>query len=235
MREAGEPGDAGGERWGGRSAGPAQPRARLRMLGRQNMDQPFIGRLPIISVLFGVVLLAVATVWYPGGYRWGDHTISALFQRVTSSGVSNPAWPLAMIGVLAVMSGIALLFYCVSQQTCRRFHKTTIQIAGIAATVFATLTVALLHDLMAALALVSFLVAVVAVLHVLYDDRAIGLLALGVLSLAIELGTGVLYFGRIWLQFLPVAQKAALGLVGFWLLLVQHRSRLPRASQPAPS
>ena len=83
-------------------------------------------------------------------------TISTLFQLATPSGVANPARPLAVLGVLTAMSGIALLFHVVSNQTRSAFHKKSIQIGGIASTAFATLTVALLHDLMVGLALVSF-------------------------------------------------------------------------------
>jgi hypothetical protein len=121
------------------------------------------------------------------------------------------------------MTGIALLFHLVSRQAARGFHRRAIQGAGIAATVFATLTVALLHDVMVILALVCFMGAIFAVLHMLWDDHHVGLFAMGVLFLALELSTAVMYFGRVGLEFLPIAQKAALALIGIWLLVVQHR------------
>ena len=176
-----------------------------------------------MGVLFGVAFLGVATTLYPGGYQWGEHTISALFQSSTPTGVANPARPLAMMGVLTAMSGIALLFHLLSQQTPRAFQKRTIQIAGIAATVFASFTIALLHDLMVSLALVCFIVAVVAILNLLYDERKILLFALGILSLGLEFSTAVMYFGSVWLQFLPMTQKAALVLIAMWLFIVLHR------------
>jgi hypothetical protein len=153
--------------------------------------------------------------------------ISALFQPATPSGVVNPARPLAVLGVLTAMSGIALLFHLVSSRTRSAFHKKAIQIGGIASTAFATLTVTLLHDLMVGVALVCFVVALSAVLHMLYSERVLGLFALGVLFVALELGTAVLYFGQIFLEFLPAGQKAALVLIGLWLFAVQHRSGVP--------
>ena len=194
------------------------------------MDQRLLNRLPIAGVLVGTALLAIATAWYPGGYRWSQHTISALFQSAMPSGDVNPARPLAVMGVLTAMSGVGLLFHLVSSRAPDSYHKRAIQIAGIAATVFAALTVVLLHDLMVGLALVCFMVAIIAVLHLLYKERAIGLVVLGVLFLAMELGTAVLYFGRTFLDLLPWGQKAALLLIGLWLFAVERRSRLPRTS-----
>jgi hypothetical protein len=198
------------------------------------MDSKLINLLPIMGVLFGVAFLGAATALYPGDYQWSEHTISALFQSATPSGVANPARPLAMMGVLTAMSGIALLFHLVSRQTLRAFQKKAIQIGGIAATVFASLTIALLHDLMVSLALVCFMVAVVAILNLLYDEREIVLFALGILFLGLEFSTAVMYFGSVWLQFLPVTQKAALVLIGMWLFIVFHRlsSKTTRSSIP---
>ena len=196
------------------------------------MDRRFLSLLPVAGVLSGTALLGLAAVWYPGRYHWSDLTISALFQPATPTGVVNPARPLAVLGVLTVMSGVALLFHLVSSQTRSAFHKKAIRFAGIGSTVFATFTVTLLHDLMAALALVCFVVATSAVLHMLFSERALGLFVLGVLFVVMELGTAVLYFGQIFLRFLPVGQKAALVLIGFWLLAVQHRAGVPEHSSP---
>jgi cytochrome bd-type quinol oxidase subunit 2 len=131
------------------------------------MDGSTLSRLPGISVLSGTALLGLATAWYPGGYRWSEHTISALFQPATPAGLVNPARLLAVIGVLTAMIGVALQFYLVSKRTRSPVHRTAIRIAGIASTVFAALTVALPHDLMVGLALVCFVVAVIAVLPLL--------------------------------------------------------------------
>jgi hypothetical protein len=194
------------------------------------MNRRLLGALPMTGVLFGTALLGIATTWYPGGYRWSEHTISALFQPATPSGVVNPTGPFAVLGVLTVMSGIALLFHFVSGQPRSGFHKKAIQIGGIASTAFATLTVTLLHDLMVGLAVVCFLMALGAMLQMLYRERVLGLFALGVLFVALELGTAVSYFGQIFLEFLPAGQKSALVLVGLWLFAVQLRSGVPASS-----
>ena len=197
------------------------------------MDRRALRALPMTSVISGTALLGLATTWHPGGYRWSEHTISALFQPATPSGVVNPARPFAVLGVLTVMSGIALLFHLVSSQTSSPFHKKAIQIGGVASTAFATLTVTLLHDLMVGLALVCFVVALSAVLHTLYRERLLGLFAIGVLFIAFELGTAVLYFGQVFLEFLPAGQKAAMVLIGLWLFAVEYRSGVPDATSLA--
>ena len=194
------------------------------------MDRRALRALPMTSVISGTALLGLAMTWHPGGYRWSEHTISALFQPAAPSGVVNPARPFAVLGLLTAMSGIALLFHLVSSRTRSAFDKQVIQIGGIASTAFATLTVTLLHDLMVGLALVCFVVALSAMLHMLYRERLLGLFAIGILFIAFELGTAVLYFGHVFLEFLPAGQKAAMVLIGLWLFAVQYRSGLPKNS-----
>jgi hypothetical protein len=195
------------------------------------MSSRALSTFPIAGVLSGTALLGLASTWYPGGYRWSEHTVSLLFQSVTPSAVVNPARPFAVLGVLTVMSGIALLFHLVANRLQRGFHKTAIQIGGIASTAFATLTVTVLHDLMAGLAVVCFVVAVGAMLHMLYTERVLGLFIVGLLFVALEVGTAVLYFGQVYLEFLPTGQKAAMVLVGLWLFAVQLRSGVPNSSR----
>src|SRR4030095_7008427 len=105
------------------------------------MARRVLSALPMTGVVSGTALLGLATAWYPGGYRWSEHTISALFQPATPAGVVNPARPLAMLGVLTAMSAVAFLFHLVSSQARSAFNKQAIQIGGIASTAFATLTV----------------------------------------------------------------------------------------------
>src|SRR5688500_18293664 len=115
------------------------------LVGRINhMDRRILSALPVAGVVAGTALLGLATAWYPGGYRWGEHTISALFQPATPAGVVNAARPLAVLGVLTAMSAVAFLFHLVASQARSAFHKQAIQIGGIASTAFATLTVTLL-------------------------------------------------------------------------------------------
>ncbi len=180
--------------------------------------------LPAASVLAGTAVLGLAALSFPGGYHWADHTVSALLQPVTPSGVTNSARPLAVWGVVTVMIGIAVLFQLVSSRTTRSWHRRAIQIGGIASTVFAALTATTLHDLMVVLALVGFVIALGAILHALYVDRAFPLFILGILSVTIELSTAMLYFGQVFLEYLPALQKAALGLIGLWLFAIQYRS-----------
>lgn len=51
------------------------------------MTRRVLGAFPLAGVLSGTALLGFATAWYPGGYRWSEHTISALFQPATPTGV----------------------------------------------------------------------------------------------------------------------------------------------------
>ena len=83
---------------------------------------------------------------------------------------------------------------------------------------------------MVGLALLCFVVAIGAMLDMLYREGALGLFALGAVFVGLELGMAVLYFGQILLEFLPAGQKAALVLIVLWLFAVQHRSEVPEHS-----
>lgn len=139
--------------------------------------------------------------------------------------VENPARLLAVVGVLTIMTGMAILFYVVSSQTKSVFHKKTIQIAGIGSTVYLGLTVTPMHDLMVSIALVFFLVLMFAVLHMVYFENHFRLFLIGMVCLGLQLGGAVIYYGKLFLEVLPLVQKTSLVLTVVWLLGVQFRKQ----------
>jgi hypothetical protein len=197
----------------------------LHYLLRSTMWRRLFNRLPLIGVLVGVAFIGIAATKYPGGYRWGHQTISALFAPLTTDGVENPARLLAVVGVLTIMTGMAILFYVVSSQTKSVFHKKTIQIAGIGSMVYLGLTVTPMHDLMVSIALVFFLVLMFAVLHMVYFENHFRLFLIGMVCLALQLGGAVIYYGKLFLEVLPLVQKTSLVLTVAWLLGVQFRKQ----------
>lgn len=183
---------------------------------------------PLVSLSIGGGLVVAATTRYPDGYRWSENTVSALFQPMTPSGLANPAQSIAASGVIVVLIGVALLFDGISRQPARKVERRLIQVGGIGCTISAALVLTPLHDLMALAAVAAFTVAVVTILGVLYADGAFTLFALGVLAIAMELATVVLYFGQILPAYLPPLQKSALLTIGAWLFMVHWRDPTAR-------
>jgi hypothetical protein len=198
------------------------------------MSHRVLNRLPVIGVLGGGALLGLAATKYPGGYHWSRNTISALFARANPSGTENPARSLAVIGVLTMIGGMAVLFHLMSSEAKSAFHKKTIQIAGIGSMVYAAFTVTPMHDLMVSISLVFFLAMMFAVLHMIYFERHFRLFALGIVCLAILLASAAMYYGNVFLEFLPLGQKLSLALTVVWLFAVQFgkfRNHRPRSAQ----
>lgn len=187
-------------------------------------------RLPLPGALAGLALLALSTRWYPGGYRWTRDTISALFAPAGPNGGDNPARTLAIAGAVVLAASMALLFQLLSQTARSRVHRKTIQIGGIGAMVYAALTVTPMHDLMVGIALVFFLAMMLAVVDMLRSQGRVGLLWLGVLCLAIKLGSAVVYYGDVLPWVLPPAQKVSLVLTLAWLFAAWRRNDEPRHS-----
>ena len=195
------------------------------------MSHKTLSRLSAIGVLVAAAFLALSATRYPGGYDWNRHFISTLFRSTTPSGAQNSARPLAIVGMLIFCASMALLFQLMSSEAKSAFHKKTIQIAGIGSMVYALLTFTLMHDLMVSISLVFFLTAMFAILHMLYSQRHIRLLSLGIFCLAILLGGAVMYYGNVLLAFLPLAQKVSYVLCVGWLFAVQFANRRMRSTQ----
>ena len=188
------------------------------------MSQRVLRLLPAVGVLVGVSLLGLAATKYPGGYHWSRQTLSTLFVPITPSGAENPGRLFAVMGVLAMAWGMAVLFQFLSSEAKSAFHKKTIQIGGIGSMVYAAFTVTPIHDLMVDIAFVFFLAMMFAVLHMIYGERHFRLFSLGILCLAILLGSAVIYYGNILFDFLPSVQKVSYILTLAWLFAVQFRT-----------
>jgi len=199
------------------------------------MSHKTLSRFSVIGLPVAVAFMGLATTRYPGGYDWNRHFLSTLFPTTTPSGVQNPARPLVIVGMLIFCASTAVLFQLISSEAKFAFHKKTIQIAGIGSMVYAAFTVTLMHNLMVDISLVFFLTAMAAVLHMLYFQRRIRLLSLGILCLAVLLGSAVMYYGNVLLAFLPLAQKMSFASCVGWLFAVEFANRGVRSTQSGPA
>ena len=152
----------------------------------------------------------VSAARYPGGYDWANQSISSLFQPVTAAGFENSARPLAVVAVLLFCVGVAAAFQIISTRVRTRFHHKTIQITGIGSMVYAFLVVTPMHDLLVGIALLLFLIAMLATFHMLFLDGRLLMLLAGMVCLSGTLWNATMYYGGWLLGFLPLVQKGAM-------------------------
>jgi hypothetical protein len=187
--------------------------------------------LPLIGILVSVVLFALSGSYYPGGtsdspdsagYDWSRNFISTLFAPIALNGAANPARRLAIPAMLVFCISIGVLFRNISRKVKSRFHRKTIEIGGIGTAIYAFLVVTPMHDLLVSIALLFFLVAVLATLHLLYVEGHMGLFYSGITCLTLLLSSAVMYYGHVLFGVLPVAQKLTFAVSVGWLLALHY-------------
>ena len=84
-----------------------------------------------------------------------------------------------------------------------------------------------MHNLLVTLALLFFVTAVLAVLHVLYVERQLRLLCAGIICFAFLIASAAMYYGNAFWNLLPMAQKLTFTLYLAWLLVIQYDEFTP--------
>ena len=187
--------------------------------------------LPLIAILVSVVLFALSGSYYPGGtsdspdsvgYDWSRNFISTLFAPIALNGAANPARRFAIPAMLVFCASLGVLFRNISRKVKSRFHRKTIEIGGIGTAIYAFLVVTPMHDLLVSIALLFFLVAVLATLHLLYVEGYMRLFYSGITCLTLLLSSAVMYYGHVLFGVLPVAQKLTFVVSVGWLLALHY-------------
>jgi hypothetical protein len=177
--------------------------------------------LPLAGVASSLVLFAVAAFQYPAGYDGTRDFISTLFAPTTPSGAVNAARPVAVVAMFIFCASVAVLFKIVSRRADTRWIASTLEIGGIGSMVYAFLVVTPMHDLLMAIALLFFLVAMLAALALTRREGRLTLFWAGLMALGLLLGCAVMYYGNLLGGLLPLAQKAAFASCVAWLLALQ--------------
>jgi hypothetical protein len=172
-------------------------------------------------VLVSLAVFALAASYYPGGYDWTNDFISTLFAPSTATGVANEARFLAIAGMFVFCVSVAVLFAVLSRRAGRRVHRNTLEIGGIGSMVYAFLAVTPMHDLLVGIALVFFVSAMSAAIHLLYVERRFALFWVGLMCLGLLLASATMYYVHMFLYLLPLAQKVSFVACVSWLLVVQ--------------
>lgn len=187
-------------------------------------------RWPLGGVIAAAALFVAAALRYPGGYDWAGQSISSLFQPLALDGTENRARPIAVASVLVFCIAVAAVFERISRRSGSRTQRKVIQIAGIGSMVYAFLVVTPMHDVLVGIALAFFLVAMLAVFHLLWVERRFGMLAAGLACMSGTVWNAVIYYGSFGSGFLPVVQKLFTFLWVAWLLVLYLERRPGAAS-----
>jgi hypothetical protein len=179
---------------------------------------PMTSILALFGILVSFTCLVAAALGYPGGYDWFNQSTSSLFQPSARNGSHNTSRLLAAVAVLIFCSSVAIIFSTIAKRGPSRFHRKTIQIAGIGSMVYTALVITPMHDILLGVALFFFVTALVTIFHWLYLDRRFQMLAAGIACLALTVGNATMYYGEVLYGFLPIVQKVSIVLWICWLL-----------------
>lgn len=192
---------------------------------------------PLLGILAAAALFLLAALQYPGGYDWSGQSISSLFQPLALNGNENGARPIAVVAVLFFCVAVGAAFERISRRSPTRVGRKVIQIAGIGSMVYAFLVVTPMHDVLVGVALLFFLVAMLATFHMLWVEGRGGMLVAGVLCMSGTVWNAAMYYGPMEAGFLPVVQKLSTFLWVGWLFVLYFSARRPlnaAATTPPP-
>ena len=196
-------------------------------------------QLPLLCVLLALVLVLMATLFYPGGtlddptavgFDWRPTYLTHLFRPVAVNGQVNAARPYAVAGMWLFCVGMAELFRQLAKGMAPARQGKWVEILGIASMVYAALTVTRMHDLMVTIALGFFFAAQMVLLHWLWQRRQFPQWIAGMACLVLLATASFVYYQQIGTVVLPALQKLTFLTSPAWLLWLHKRSAMAPAS-----
>lgn len=185
----------------------------------------------LIGILLSIVLLLIATLYYPGGsqqdkgsigYDWKNNYLSNLFSPKAVNGAANTAQPWAVAGMLFLCSSFALFFIEFSKRIPTKGAAGIIKYFGFGGMLSAFLTVTPYHDIMITLAATLMLVSMFYITIFVFKSKRVFFKILSVVCLLIYYCCLYIYYTRSYLEILPIVQKLNL-LVGIiWMICLHY-------------
>ncbi len=184
------------------------------------MERSFIRWLPIVGVIAALAMLAIANFLYAGDVHWTRVTVSLLCAQNLPDGAPNPGRGLPIVALLLLCASMSLLFELISRLADVKSLRKTIQIGGIGSMVYALLTATPMHNLMVNIALAFFLVAMIAIVYMIYREQQYTLAMAGIACILLKLGSVSLYYTNTYTEVWGVLQKLSFILTTTWLFAV---------------
>lgn len=189
----------------------------------------------LIGIIVGVVLLILATFYYPGGtyedvnskgYDWTNNYISNLLGPLAVNGADNPARPLAVLGVLFLTISFGIFFVKFSDRIKIKSASFVIKYFGILATILGFITVVpAMHDLMVTASSILTLLIFFYITVMVIKSKLNWIKVLSICFLSIFYVGAYMYFTRSFLEYMPIMQKIIFLIKIIWILSLEYLTR----------
>jgi hypothetical protein len=185
----------------------------------------------LLGIFISIVLLVVATVYYPGGsqldknsigYDWKNNYISNLFGEKAINGSDNASRFWAIGGMVFLSASFALFFIEFSKKIPNTNAAKIIKYVGSSCMLFTFLIATPLHDSMITIASTMFLLAVFYITVFVFKTKLHFFKGLCVICLFIFYATLYLYGSGIYREFLPIMQKITFAVSIFLVLGLEY-------------
>ena len=171
----------------------------------------------LIGIAIGILLLVIATTYYPGGtysnaesegYNWVDNYISNLLAPVAVNGKENAARTFAIFGVLFLTASFGVFFIRFSKRIKIKSASLVIRYLGVLATVFGFITVVpSMHDFMVTASSILTLLIFFYITVMILKSKLNWMKVLSVIFLSTFYFAAYMYFTRSFLAYMPIVQK----------------------------
>jgi hypothetical protein len=185
----------------------------------------------LLGIIISLLLLLVATLYYPGGsqydknsigYDWKNNYLSNLFDARAVNGSENASRLWAIAGMLFLCASFALFFIEFPKKIASKGAAKIIRYCGVSAMIFTFLAVTPYHDTVIRIASTLALISMFYITVFVFKSRLHLLGILSVVCLLVSYSCNYVYFTRSYVEYLPIFQKIALAITITWILSLQY-------------
>jgi hypothetical protein len=182
-------------------------------------------------MIFSLLLLFVATLYYPGGsqadrhsigFSWMNNYLCNLFDDKAMNGKKNAAMAWAICGMLMLCASFAIFFYRFSKKMPSTGAAKIVRYVGAGSMAGAFLAVTPLHNLVIIIAGTGTVLAIFYITVFVVKSKLHGMKILSALCLLSFFASGYLYFTRNYLEWLPIVQKINFLITMIWALCLEY-------------
>ena len=185
----------------------------------------------LIGIVFSIVLLVIAAIYYPGGsqidknsigYDWKNNYMSNLFSPKAVNGLDNTSRPWAMAGMFFLCTSCAIFFTGFSKRLPPGTAAGIIKYSGACAALFVFLIITPYHDLMVTLSSPCILIAIFYLSVLILKSKLLFFKFLSIACLASLYISIYMYYTRSFLGALPVMQKLCFFTIVTWMVGLEY-------------